>query len=204
MTTKFQGYLEIYFGPMTSGKTLKIVLAGTQASQLGYKVLYINHSSDVRLTVGGDAKSFSSHCESMKSMTDKIDVTSASKLEDVNVDEYDVVCVDEGQFYPDIYPVVKKWVNEKGKHVLIAALDGTSERKLFGDVYRLLPECDSFVKVTAECKLCNDENLANPERKRPIVSQPAPFTLRLVDSKEEVLIGGTDIYSAVCRYHHAK
>ena len=198
---ELQGYLSITLGPMMSGKTLAVVLKGTEEAQFGYKVLYINHSDDVRVTAGGDGKGFSSHCESLKTMTDKIDVVSVSKLSDVNVDDYAVICIDEGQFFSDIVECVLDWVNNKRKHVHIAALDGTFEKKLFGNVYKLLPEADYFVKKSAQCKYCMEELHLNGH-KRPVIGLPAPFTMRLGSCKSEKEIGGQDKYASVCRLHH--
>ena len=52
-------------------------------------------------------------------------------------DTIDVVAVDEGQFYEDLVEFCERWANE-GKVVLVAALDGTYERKPFQNVSRLL------------------------------------------------------------------
>ena len=38
--------------------------------------------------------------------------------------KYDVIAIDEGQFYPDIVEYAEKWANA-GKTIIISALDGT-------------------------------------------------------------------------------
>ena len=68
----------------------------------------------------------------------------------------------------------------------MAALDGTFLREPFGSVCDLVPRCESVVKLTAVCADCGDN---------------APFTRRLVDSAETKLIGGSDLYTPVCRRH---
>lgn len=43
--------------------------------------------------------------------------------------EYDVVGIDEGQFFPDLMPFCEAAANA-GKIVIVAALDGTFQRKV--------------------------------------------------------------------------
>jgi thymidine kinase len=43
--------------------------------------------------------------------------------------EYDVVGIDEGQFFPDLLPFAEAVANA-GKIVVISALDGTFQRKV--------------------------------------------------------------------------
>lgn len=196
------GYLEIAYGPMTSGKSTFLVKKATDAAREGHNVLYVNYLEDKRDTVGGDGKKFTCHWESLKVLSDKVKTASTLKLSDVNVDEYDVVAVDEGHFYPDIYETVRNWVENKKKYVYIAALDGDFKRELFGDVYRLNPIADKFEKYQARCNKCLEEIAASGYR-HPIISLPAPFTMRIEGGKEVKEIGGNDKYLAVCRIHHS-
>jgi len=71
----------------------------------------------------------------------------------------------------------------KGKIVIIAALDATFQRKPF-DVINLLPLAEKVIKLSAVCVVCSDD---------------APFTQRLVENSEVELIGGTESYRPVCR-----
>lgn len=82
-----------------------------------------------------------------------------------------------------IVEICEKLANE-GKHVIVAALDGTFQRKPFGRVLELVPIAESVTKLTAVCLLCGGE---------------ACFTQRTVESQEIELIGGHDIYQPVCR-----
>ena len=52
--------------------------------------------------------------------------------------KYDVVAIDEGQFFEDIIFFSEKWANH-GIIVIVAALDATFQRKAFGKVCDLLP-----------------------------------------------------------------
>jgi hypothetical protein len=61
----------------------------------------------------------------------KLQATSCSKLADIGLAwrEYDVVGIDEGQFFPDLLSFCETVANA-GKVVVVAALDGTFQRKV--------------------------------------------------------------------------
>lgn len=53
--------------------------------------------------------------------------------------------------------------------VMVAALDGTFQRKAFGNIINLLPVAEKVTKLTAVCVYCNNE---------------ASFTQRVIESEE--------------------
>ncbi len=65
--------------------------------------------------------------------------------------------------FPDIVEYSEKWANA-GKTVIVAALDGTFQRKPFGEVLQLLPMSEHVTKLNAVCMVCFKD---------------APFTRRL-------------------------
>jgi len=101
--------------------------------------------------------------------------------------DYDVIAIDEGQFFPDITEKAEKFAND-GKIVLIASLDGTYKRESFGNIVNLLPISEKITKLSAICMKCGAD---------------AAFTGRKVHASEVELIGGSEIYSPLCRkcYH---
>ena len=60
-----------------------------------------------------------------------LQATSCSTLADIGEQwrEYDVVGIDEGQFFPDLHEFCETAANA-GKVVVVAALDGTFQRKV--------------------------------------------------------------------------
>lgn len=101
--------------------------------------------------------------------------------------EYDVLGVDEGQFFPDVISFSESLAN-LGKVVIIAALDGTFQRQAFGDISKLVPLSESIIKLNAICMVCHNT---------------AAFTKRISNEEKVEIIGGADKYMAVCRecYH---
>jgi len=58
-----------------------------------------------------------------------------------------VVGIDEAQFFPDLLDFVREM--EHKKTLIIAGLDGDSNREPFGQILLCIPLCDSVVKLTA-------------------------------------------------------
>mmetsp|Transcript_24835 Transcript_24835/g.53824 ORF Transcript_24835/g.53824 Transcript_24835/m.53824 type:complete len:134 (+) Transcript_24835:3-404(+) len=102
--------------------------------------------------------------------------------------EFDVIGIDEGQFFPDIVPFCDMLASE-GKIVVVAALDGTFQRKPFGTVLELIPLAESVCKLTAVCKGCFSD---------------AAFTKRLGAETAVEVIGGSEMYLPVCRQCYEK
>jgi thymidine kinase len=96
---------------------------------------------------------------------------------------HDVIAVDEAQFFPDIVQIAQLLANS-GKTVIIAGLDGTFQRRPFGQVLQLISCCEAITKLSAICRENGEE---------------ASFTRRIVDSPEVKLIGGLESYSAASR-----
>nr|CAD7594872.1 unnamed protein product [Timema genevievae] len=65
----------------------------------------------------------------------------------------EVIGIDEGQFFPDVSDFCEDMAN-KGKVVIVAALDGTFQRVGFGRILELVPLAESVVKLQAVCVIC--------------------------------------------------
>jgi len=113
------------------------------------------------------------------------------KLADVvdQVKRHQVIGIDEGQFFPDIAHFAPLWASE-GKTVVVAALDGTFQRKPFGNVLELVPMAEKVTKLSAVCMIC--------------CKKDAHFTRRRTTETKVEVIGGRDKYLAVCRACYQK
>ena len=185
------GYLEIILGPMYASKSTRLVEIYKQCKFCNIHVSIINHTIDKR------------YHDTMLSTHDKIMVPciQANKLSEiwlnngidnpaVDNDSYtllqssDVILINEGQFFSDLYEVVVDMLN-KNKKVYICGLDGDFERKKFGTVLDLIPLCDKVTKLTSLCSLCKD-------------GTPGIFSMRLTNEREQTVVG-SDNYIPVCR-----
>ena len=186
MTTssKSAGYLELIIGPMYSGKTSKLLEIYKQCKFCNIGVSIINHSIDNR------------YHDTMVSSHDKImaPCLQAKNLNDIWNDELknsDVILINEGQFFPDLYEMVVEMLASK-KKIYICGLDGDFERKKFGTILDLIPLCDKVTKLTSLCSQCKD-------------GTPGIFSMRLTSETEQTVVG-SDNYIPVCRkcYENSK
>lgn len=193
------GYLKVIIGPMTSGKTTK-ALNEAIVKAINHSVLYVTFKgSNDRAVEGGDTHNFTSHNSLLKVLPGSIFCFCTLELSTVDVSEYDVILVDESNFYQDLVVSVMKWLS-MNKYIIVVGLDGDYKQEKFGQVLDLIPICDDVKKISAECSLCKTE-YGLSHLSHSIKGVPAPFSKRNVKSDEIELIGGTDIYTAVCRKH---
>ena len=177
--------LELIIGPMFAGKSTEAIrrIRGFQAT--GTPHMVITSLRDTRYDPSGE--SISTHSgQSIPAMA--LTELKGALSTDVFARAKHVV-IEEAQFFPDLYDVVIEMVEKRGKHLLVFGLDGDSERRPFGQVLDLIPLADKYAKLQAECRLCGD-------------GTPALFTKRYSTYTEQVCVGGTEIYKAVCRKHY--
>lgn len=187
------GYLELIIGPMFSSKTTRILEIYKQCNFCSIPVSIINHTMDKR------------YHDTMLSSHDKImaPCLQANKLNDIwsnagfiesgnQSDHYahkllrksDVILINEGQFFSDLYEVVVDMLNNN-KKIYVCGLDGDFERKKFGSILDLIPLCDKVNKLTSLCSLCKD-------------GTPGIFSMRLSPETQQTIVG-SDNYIPVCR-----
>jgi thymidine kinase len=174
------GKLNIIIGPMYSGKTSELLSRYLRYKVAGKKCLLIKFKDDNRY-------------DSNKIVTHNLfqqDANSCTKLEDFDssVNDYDVILIDEIQFYPDASIFCDKWANEN-KIVEASGLNGDFQRKPFEQISLLIPLCDNITHLVAVDKSQGDN---------------APFTIRLSNDNQQTLIGGDDIYQAMNRKNYMK
>lgn len=188
------GYLHLIVGPMFCGKTNELLNELHRFDMVGSSVMYLNHSLDDRADTP-----FSTHHPLVKSMGNIKGYKTDSLLSQVeHLGPYDVIGIDEAQFFPDLLPFVKLMVDTHGKRVIIAGLNGSFRREPIGEILHLIPWADRVDHLTAMCLLCAEQR---GEMK------PAPFSHRRHQEKEEkeekgkedILVGANDKYMAVCR-----
>ena len=100
--------------------------------------------------------------------------------------EYDVIGIDEGQFFADLVEVCEE-LALMGKIVLIAALNGDFRMEPFPVIQRIIAKADKIKLLKAYCFNCHKD---------------AKFSLRIVQSNETVLIGAGESYKPACKECH--
>jgi len=179
--------IHIAIGPMFGGKSTWLIQKLTCEKMGGSSVIAIKFDADTRYVEKDPV--ISTHDKLLHDA-----VRSPATLFAVHdkVKEFDVIGIDEGQFFGDLVSFVTTLVTEDKKKVYVASLDANSEGKKFGHVLDLIPIADTVKKHRAVC-------MKEGCRKKAI------FSHRKIATKEEVVIGGNDKYSSLCRecYHDA-
>jgi thymidine kinase len=194
------GSLTVIFGPMFSGKTTRLVQeltrfvdVTTESHQT--KCVLVNHIFDDRnLEIG-----ISSHGSSFKGISNLIEIKRISSLDSIDVTNYDVIGVDEGQFFTDL-TLINEWVN-LGKNVIISGLISDAFMNPFGKINTLITSADNVIQCHSICAECikTRGRIITPDA---LSAMKAPFTFRLEASNQQIDIGASDKYIPVCRYHY--
>jgi thymidine kinase len=178
------GSINIIIGCMFSGKSTETIRLIRRYKTMGNKnILVINHALDTR------------YGESVISSHDKVQLKclSLKKLSDIQEDsEYknsDVIFIEEGQFFKDLFDFVTNAADVDKKTIYVTGLDGDFKREMFGDICRLIPHAENITKLKALCAICKDGTLAN-------------FTKRIVSDTKQELIGTDNMYIPTCRFHY--
>ena len=189
------GYLEIILGSMYSGKSTRLVEIYKQCKFCNISVTVINHTIDNRY----DDELLSTHdkvkipCIKTKRLSDiwSDSINIEEELNNINrfqdkfkVSMSNVILINEGQFFEDLYDVVIEML-KRDKKVYVCGLDGDFERKKFGTILDLIPLCDKVTKLTSLCSLCKDGT-------RGI------FSMRLTNETQQTVVGSEN-YIPVCR-----
>jgi thymidine kinase len=183
MTTNLNAYLEIILGSMFSGKTSRLVEIYKQCKFCNIPVIVLNHCCDNRY----DDELLSTHdkvkipCIKTNSL---FEFWHKYYLDNENVKNAEVILINEGQFFTDLYEVVHDMLN-KGKKVYVCGLDGDFKRHKFGQMLDLIPLCDKVTKLTSLCSICKN-------------GTPGIFSKRITTEKEQTIVG-SDNYIPVCR-----
>lgn len=170
------GWIEVVCGSMFSGKTEELIRRLKRAKIAGQKVEIFKPAVDVRY----DEEDVVSHDKSKVTATP---VQNASQIL-FYAEEFEVVGIDEAQFFSNELVDVCDELANKGKRVIIAGLDMDYLGKPFGPIPLLMSTAEYVTKVHAICMRCG--NLAS-------------YSHRTIKNDKLVLLGETDSYEPLCR-----
>lgn len=170
---------KLYLGPMFSGKTTELVRNIRRFEFVKMKSLVIKYLGDNRYS---NNETIITHDENVLKQSKYITIIKSETLVNVDIGPYDVIGIDEGQFYPDLYDFVLRCMNAN-KHVYISALDGDFLKRPFGQIHLVLPLCTYVTKLSSICNVCKNNGY---------------YTKRISNDTNTVDIGGTDKYMSLC------
>nr|AAA47227.1 thymidine kinase (EC 2.1.7.21) [Rabbit fibroma virus] len=170
----YGGHIHLIIGPMFAGKSTELIRLVRRYQIAKHKCLVVKYEKDIRYGNGvctHDNMSITAVC-----------TPSLDKIDSV-AENAEVIGIDEGQFFPNIATFCERMAN-RGKVLIVAALDGTFQRKPFSNISELIPLAENVTKLNAVCMYCYKNG---------------SFSKRLGDKMEIEVIGGSDKYKSVCR-----
>jgi thymidine kinase len=179
------GWLEVVCGPMFSGKSEELIRRLRRAEIAGQRVLIVKPKIDNRYDIA--------HVVSHAGATMRaIAVESPADIPGL-VEGYDVIGVDEVQFFAPEIVLILDGLVEKGMRVVASGLDQDFRGFPFGVMPELLCRAELVDKLQAVCHRCGG---------------PATMTQRLVDGAPApadgatIVVGALEQYEARCRSCH--
>jgi thymidine kinase len=174
MNKGFNGRIKLITGGMFSGKTSALISELERAKFAKKRVILVRPNTDDR--------KFLTH-SGITPQIEEVFLDEVGQLSDKL--EYDVIGIDEGQFFTNLtYDV--NFLADNGIKVIISALNGTSEREPFDNIQDLIPYVEEIEKKNAVCAECGSEYATYSYYK-------------LGDKKDKIKSGGASDYDALCR-----
>lgn len=182
--------LEVYCGPMFSGKSSLLITELRRAPYAGLKVIaftpYVDNRRSKDTINSDDGASYPA-----------ITVKNSKEILNHVLPEHDMIGIDEGNFFDMDLPDVCRELVLRGKKVIVAGLDKNFRGEPFGPMAILKQEAETVHTQHAFCMVCHRE---------------ASFTqrIKIIDGKRIpanyndplILVGAEEAYEARCRQHH--
>jgi thymidine kinase len=192
--------LEVIVGPMFSGKTERLIAKLHRAQYAKKRVRILKPAHDTR-TQGYIA----SRAVLPDGTTQVTDQLSAVMVHDedsfwkiVNLNKFDVLAIDEAQFFPLDTPMtdslgwfgraIRTLLRERRNtdlRIIVAGLDMDFAEQPFGPIPGLLAIADSVEKLTGVCMVCG--------------SDAGYISYRLVSDDKQLVVGDIGEYQVRCR-----
>ncbi|MEC8679502.1 MAG: thymidine kinase [Bacteroidota bacterium] len=175
------GWIEVICGSMFSGKTEELLRRVKRAKIAKQKIKIFKPKKDVRY----DKRKVISHDQnSIKSKP----VSNPRKIIKLS-EKFEVIGIDEAQFFDDSIVEVCNELANQGKRVIVSGLDMDYTGKPFGPMPNLLAIAEYVTKVHAVCSKSG---------------KMASYTHRIVESDDLILLGDTKKYQALSRKEFIK
>jgi len=182
---------------MFSGKTSELIRLVDRRRIAGKKCLVIKHINDNRFDNLVNSRPQTNnnnpcnhHITTHSEITYyKCDIVHIDNLFDENLiqrihQNYQVVGIEEGFFFKRINEFCNTLANN-GIEVIVATLESSYKQQLFKEIGELIANSEKVIKLHSVCMRCKKSK--------------ASFNIRLVNSNEEILVGGQGEYQSVCR-----
>ncbi len=181
------GKITLIIGGMWSSKTTQLLATYTRYEIGGKKSLLIRFKHDNRY----DQTHVITHDKKYK-----LEAKLCTKLYELDniIDKYDVICIDEIQFFNDGHIMCQKWANG-GKIVVACGLNGKFDLTPWNVISKLIPLADEIKHSKAVCKETGNDAIYTSAKSQEEV---------LKNTKDGISIGGDEMYVALDRETYCK
>lgn len=173
------GYLHLILGPMFAEKSTTLLRNSRRLKLRKKKCLLVKYQGDNRYT---DQNYIATH-DQIFSSEEAISCEKLSELTE-DLEEFDVICIDEIQFFADKLQFCQKW-RSKGKIVMASGLFADFRRIPFPEIPELIAISDKTEFLKSICEDCSRDL--------------ATTSYRLSEESDQVVIGGSDKYLPLCQ-----
>ena len=181
-----EGWLEVISGCMFAGKTEELIRRIKVLEYAKKKIAVFKPKIDNRYS----EDSVVSHAgSSVKSFN----IKNAREIFDYIDDSYDVIAIDEVQFFDEEIVEICDHFADQGKRVMVAGLDMDFRGEPFSVMPQSFTHAEFVTKLTAVCMKCG---------------APATRSQRLIDGHPAryddpiIQVGASEQYEARCRHCH--
>lgn len=180
------GWIEVICGSMFSGKSEELIRRIKRSQFAKQQIAVFKPEIDNRYS----SKEVVSH-NGTKVIA--IPVANSSHIKAFDKEGYDIIAIDEAQFFDDEIVETVMELADEGFRVILAGLDQDFRGEPFGPMPRLMAVAEHVTKLQAVCTVCGS---------------PASRTQRLINGAPAgyddpiILVGASEAYEARCRQHH--
>lgn len=192
--------LEVIVGPMFSGKTERLIAKLHRAQYAKKRIRIIKPAHDTRTQ--GYIASRAVNGDGTTEITDQLSAVMVQTEEDfwrlVNYNKFDVLAVDEAQFFPLDTPMkdclgwfgraIRELLRQRCDtqlRIIVAGLDMDFAEQPFGPIPGLLALADSVEKLTGVCMVCG--------------SDAGYISHRIISDDRQLVVGDAGEYQVRCR-----
>ena len=174
-------FLRLFVGPMKAEKSTFVVRFARKYARY-CNVILVNSSTDTR----HQEDFIKTHSGDLIPCIKIMNLKELESRDDFKTAK--IIVLDEAQFFTDLKEHVLKYC--KTKSYIISSLDGDAQQNKFGQVWDLIPYCDSIKKLHALCEICED-------------GTPAVCTIHTNGFEKQISIDSIEgtKYLSVCRAH---
>lgn len=182
-----EGWLEVISGCMFAGKTEELIRRIKVLEFAKKKIAVFKPNIDIRYS----EDCVVSHCGSA---VESYSISRGHDIFDYIDDSYDVIAIDEVQFFDKEIVVICDYFADQGKRVMVAGLDMDFRGEPFSVMPDLFTHAEFVTKLTAVCTKCG----APATRSQRLINDyPARYDDPIIQ------VGASEQYEARCRHCHA-